>query len=230
MELGAVGAGGHRHVLVLVCVVSACAVVSGTVSAVPLDWGLLRGKDQSAWRICGLGRRVYRTVLLCGMAGGIAVGNALRGAAKGHLAVIEFSYLSPLTSHLYTEFVARCSDVVADGRHQCDAVADGGGSDGDRDCRDSWKVRVIRESRVFRDCRGDCTGSDDILADRAGGLDICDYQGDTDRVAADLDCRMVSGGTADGVCVAVAAVAVAAGNDGTELLSDSIAVSTVERI
>ena len=221
--MGAVGARGHRHVPVLVCLVSTCAVVSGTVSAVPLDGGLFRGEDQPAWRICRLGGGVHRTVLLCGVVRGDAVGDGLRGAATANRHIIA-------ESMVFAEFVARCSDVVADGRHQCDAVADGGGSDGDRDCRDSWKVRVIRESRVFRDCRGDCTGSDDILADRAGGLDICDYQGDSDRMAATVDSGMAGGGTADGVCVAVAAVAVAAGNDGTELLSDSIAVSTVERI
>ena len=62
--MGAVGARGHRHVLVLVCLVSACAVVSGTVSAVPLDGGLFRGEDQPAWRFCRLGGRVHRAVLL----------------------------------------------------------------------------------------------------------------------------------------------------------------------
>ena len=114
--MGAVGAGGHRHVLVLVCVVSACAVVSGTVSAVPLDWGLLRGKDQPAWRICGLGMRVYRTVLLCGMVGGVAVGNAVRCAATADSQIIAESVV-------FAEFVVRCSDVVADGRYQCAVVA-----------------------------------------------------------------------------------------------------------
>ena len=41
---------------------------------------------------------------------------------------------------------------------------------------------------------------------------------------------LVSGGAADGLCLAAATVAVAAGDDRTELLPDSIAVSTMVRL
>ena len=88
-------------------------------------------------------------------------------------------------------------------------------------------VRGVRESRVIRRGRAD---SDYILADRAGGMDLCDYQGDSDRMATAVGGGMAGGCSVDGVCMAVAAVAVAAGDDGTELLSDSVAVSTMEWI
>ena len=53
---------------------------------------------------------------------------------------------------------------------------------------------------------------------------------DTAWLEASVDGRLDGGCAGGGLCVAIAAVAVAAGDDGTELLSDSIAVSTVERI
>ena len=121
--MGAVGARGHRHVPVLVCLVSTCAVVSGTISVVPLDWGLFPGEDQLARRICRLGRGVYRTVLLCGMVRGVAIGSALCGFATAHSAANVFSHLSPLTSHLYTKSCASDGGMVANGGYQCHVVA-----------------------------------------------------------------------------------------------------------
>ena len=117
--MGAVGAGGHRHVLVLVCLVSACAVVSGTVSAVPLDGGLFRGEDQPAWRICRLGGRVHCAVLLCGVVRGAIAGDAIRGATKADSKTVA-------KGMVVAECVARCCDVVADGGYQCLVVAANG--------------------------------------------------------------------------------------------------------
>lgn len=37
LQLGGVGAGGHRHILVLVCGLSPCTFVSRTVPTFPLD-------------------------------------------------------------------------------------------------------------------------------------------------------------------------------------------------
>ena len=220
--MGAVGAGGHRHVLVLVCLVSACVVVSGAIPTVPLDWGLFLGEDQPARRICRLGRGVYRTVLLCGMVRGVAIGSALCGFATAHSAANVFSHLLPLTPHLYTKSVARCSDVVADGGYQRHVVAACG-------CRIGIGLSLYSFEEVplmvgFPDstCR--------LLDDRTCGMVICYHKGDPDRMEALVVGWLVSGGAVDGVCVAIAAVAVAADDDGTELLSDPIAVSSVERL
>ena len=68
------------------------------------------------------------------------------------------------------------------------------------------------------------------LDDRTCGMVICHHKGDPDRMEALVVDWLVSGGAVDGVCVAIAAVAVAADDDGTELLSDPIAVSSVERL
>jgi hypothetical protein len=69
-----------------------------------------------------------------------------------------------------------------------------------------------------------------LLDDRTSGMAICYHKGDPDRMEALVVGWLVSGGAVDGVCVAIAAVAVAADDDGTELLSDPIAVSSVERL
>ena len=53
---------------------------------------------------------------------------------------------------------------------------------------------------------------------------------ETDPLQALVVGRLAGGCTTDGVCVAAATMAIAAGDDRTELLSDSVAVSTVERI
>lgn len=213
--MGAVGARGHRHVLVLVCLVSACAVVSGTVSAVPLDWGLFHREDQPARRFCRLGGGVHRTVLLCGVVRGDAVGDGLRGAATANRHIIA-------ESMVFAEFVARCSDVVADGRYQCLVVTANG-------CHTGIDLSLYPFEEVplmvgFPDstCR--------LLDDRTCGMAISHHTGDSDRMEAVVVGWLVSGGAVDGVCVAIAAVAVAAGDDGTELLSDSVAVSTMEWI
>lgn len=108
--MGAVGAGGHRHVLVLVCLVSACVVVSGAIPTVPLDWGLFLGEDQPARRICRLAGRVHRAILLCGVDWSIAAGDAVRSSAMADSQIITEDMVS-------AEFAARCCDVVADGRY-----------------------------------------------------------------------------------------------------------------
>ena len=117
--MGAVGAGGHRHVLVLVCLVSACVVVSGAIPTVPLDWGLFLGEDQPARRICRLAGRVHRAILLCGMVRGAIAGDAIRGATKADSKTVA-------KGMVVAECVARCCNVVADGGYQCLVVAANG--------------------------------------------------------------------------------------------------------
>lgn len=220
--MGAIGARGHRHVPVLVCLVSTCAVVSGTISVVPLDWGLFPGEDQLARRICRLGRGVYRTVLLCGMVRGVAIGSALCGFATAHSAANVFSHLLPLTPHLYTKSVARCCDVVADGGYQCLIVATCG-------CRIGIGLSLYPSGEVpVMDRYPDSAYR--LLDDRTSGMAICHHKGDSNRMEALVVGRLAGGSTTDGVCVAAATMAVAAGDDWTELLSDSVAVSTMERI
>lgn len=213
--MGAVGARGHRHVLVLVCLVSACAVVSGTVSAVPLDWGLFHREDQPARRFCRLGGGVHRTVLLCGVVRGDAVGDGLRGAATANRHIIA-------ESMVFAEFVARCSDVVADGRYQCLVVTANGCHTG----IDLSLYPSAEDSLMDRFPDSACL----LLDNRTSGMAISHHTGDSDRMEAVVVGWLVSGGAADGVCVAAATVAIAAGDDGTDLLSDSIAASTMEWI
>ena len=213
--MGAIGAGVHRYVLVLVCSVSACDVVSGTVSAIPLDWGLFHREDQPARRFCRLGGGVHRTVLLCGMVRGVAIGSALCGAATANRHIIA-------ESMVFAEFVARCSDVVADGRYQCLVVTANGCHTG----IDLSLYPSAEDSLMDRFPDSACL----LLDNRTSGMAIYHHKGDSDRMEALVVGRLAGGSTTDGVCVAAATMAVAAGDDGTELLSDSVAVSTMERI
>ena len=213
--MGAIGAGVHRYVLVLVCSVSACDVVSGTVSAIPLDWGLFHREDQPARRFCRLGGGVHRTVLLCGVVRGDAVGDGLRGAATANRHIIA-------ESMVFAEFVARCCDVVADGGYQCLIVATCG-------CRIGIGLSLYPSGEVpVMDRYPDSAYR--LLDDRTSGMAICHHKGDSNRMEALVVGRLAGGSTTDGVCVAAATVAIAAGNDGIDLLSDSIAASTMEWI
>ena len=114
--------------------------------------------------------------------------------------------------------------LVADGRYQCDAGLAGGGGAGDGDGVDSREIREIRDYR-----RGGFD-SHRLLADRADGVDICNNQIGAGRMAASVGGGLARGGAVDGLCLAAATMAVADGDDGAQLLSHPIAVSSVERI
>ena len=74
----------------------------------------------------------------------------------------------------------------------------------------------------------DC--SDSLLADWTGGLDIYHRSCVTTGMETSVVGGMVLGGAVDGVCLVVAAMAIAAGDDRSELLSYPANLSPMERL
>ena len=69
-----------------------------------------------------------------------------------------------------------------------------------------------------------------LLAHRTSGMDIRHYPRHPAWLETPLDGRLASGCAADGLCLVAAAVAAAAGDDRTELLPHSVALSPIQRL
>ena len=67
-----------------------------------------------------------------------------------------------------------------------------------------------------------------LLADRAGGVDLCDSALPAVGVATPVDGRLAGGGADSGLRLAAAAVAAGTGDDGADLLSHPPALSAAE--
>ena len=160
------------------------------------------------------------------MVRGIAFGVALCGIAEIDFAVVDTRGQSPCAfphtgdSPHVSESGASGADSLADGRHQCAVVV----ACGDCNGLGLGLHPTVEAALMDRSADSACG----LLARRAGDLAVCFDTCHAAWLEASLDGWLVGGRAADGLCMAFAAVAVAAGDDRSELLPHSSALSPME--
>lgn len=149
------------------------------------------------------------------MAGGTVARPAVCGVAATDLEAAHTGD-SPHVS----ESDACGADLVADGRHQCAAFV----TSGDRAGLGVGLCSSVEAVLLDRYRDGACG----LLGDRTGCLDLYCGTCDTGGMEASVVGGLALGRATDGLCLVVAAMALATGDDGLELLSHTVAVSPVE--